>query len=292
MASRWTNRKPQTGTRVEFDRGYAREHGLVGAWILNETHPRDLSEIGNHARPADSTGFNAPTARVRATPHGAGYDFNANTGRHRLTLGTIGPDNPLNLVADSDTQNRATVVFRALKETGQSNDFGRIIDVSTGTNGTDGWGVGADSRASPNAKWVFFKEALAGSSDADMFQFSTYQNVAITFEATEADELNFYLDGAHYSANGHGSPNTFETTSKTGAIGHWNHNNTDRSWCGMIDYVYVFNRLVPAREIARLALTPYCYLRPVRARTFFLAPAPPVGGGFNAWYAGGTQVAV
>lgn len=275
---RWLDTKPTEP--VAFDRGYIEESGLVGAWILNEPEPRDLSGNGNHAVRVGAS------PKTTATPHGVGYNIPAGTNNHRLALGSITSDNPLSL----STGTMATIMGRGIIPS-QTSQFPRFIDKSNSGAGAAGWQFSADDRGSEILN--FSRNGSTFASNAGVYVHGQWFSAAVAFdsEAVVADEAQFFVNGAAAGSQTLGIVGSFPGTTTNAAIGQWNHATTDRHWSGVLEYVYVHNVVLPEQEIARVHREPYRYLVPTRSRTWFV-PAAVAPGGFQPAWARGSTVTI
>ena len=227
--------------------------GLVGLWKLGEVlgSAPDLSGNGKTATIADNGAGNITTTTLGGRP---AVSANGAATAARYTLGSITSADPISLVG----RNAATVIFRMAGDGGNflDNPGRRVIEKSNGGLAANGWGVWTAFTAVANQRALAAGVGGSSVSTQDIIQTAaTPQTYGVSFFATGASATHlFYRGGALHQAVVGTLPAVPSTTTNA-ALMNWNHA-TDRLLDGVLDYVAVFDRELPAAEHAAIAADP------------------------------------
>lgn len=255
--------QPGASERVVFDKGFVREFGLVGAWILNQGAPRDLSSNGRHASPVGTT------LGPVAGPVGSFTNFTGDNNNHRLDLGSITQNDPLSLAGLSG----ASFAWKSYVPAGAiNNGFCRVIDKSTAGSAANGYALWFVPSLD---KFEFATASTNGPRNLNTVTRDVWESWGFRYVTGSFSSSDYFLNGADVDAHFANTTSTISTGTANAAIGNWNHS-TDRAWNGGLEYLYVFNRELPDAEFARLAREPYRYIVPEAAKILIFVPSAGV----------------
>jgi D-alanyl-D-alanine carboxypeptidase len=256
--------QPDPRELVVFDKGFVREFGLVGAWILNQRAPRDLSGNRRHAVPVGTT------LGPVAGPVGSFTNFAGDNNNHRLDLGAITQNDPLSLAG----LGVASFAWRSFIPSGTLNNaFCRVIDKSDGGSAANGYALWFVPSLN---KFEFAANSLNGPRNVNTATRDAWESWAFRYVDGTFSNSSYFLNGVDVNAHFANTSATIPTGTTNAAIGNWNHS-TDRAWNGGIEYLYAFNQALPDSEFARIARQPYRYLVPEAAQRIIFLPRPASG---------------
>jgi len=238
--------KQQPLCEVKLNVGHPFTSNLVAAWALfNNTC--DLVGV-NHA-----SGTNANVERAFGE-WGAGYRCVADSSSSRLDLGSIDSNNPL--ACSQDDEFSVFAWGYVPKDFEAGSNAPRIIDISDGSNGANGWCF-FPSVANNSSTSLSLGVGINGTSYRSNGKFSyddlsKWHAMGVT---AKSGAIRFFWDEEFLYERS--DTYTIPGTTTNGALLNWNHT-TDRQYRdGPMAIIYVWNKRIPNLWMHTLARDPY-----------------------------------
>ena len=225
-------------------------HHLIALFHSFDGDMRDISPYQHQVTRVDASGD-----LTRAVGDLGRTDLYSSGGTaDRYDLGSITSANPLSLVGQTEL---AALMWLHYTDNAGSN-FPRIIDKSNGGSGANGWYIDIDeSGGGPNPHRVEININNSGAgntiiSGGDYVVPDETRCYVININIS-GDSGDFYRDGMFFGGDASSANlSAISSTTTNAAIGHWNHNTTDRRYSGNIYAIALFNRLLTEGEIYSL----------------------------------------
>lgn len=162
-----------------------------------------------------------------------------------VDLGSIGVGNPLRLNGSN-----ATFSFW-FKQDGFIDTFGRILDKSDGTTGSNGYGIWLGGTGGTNRGiGVSVNNSSWRTDSEEVYQFGEWTHGVI--EIDSSGNISLYINGQSVSGDFYiGSATPIPDATTNMRLGMWNHT-TDRALDGALDDIRIYNRALSSAEIDRL----------------------------------------
>ena len=240
-------------------RQHPRYRGMVGHWIMAEgggTKVRDISGFGN-----DGTMTNMePGTDWVIGQFGRALDFD-------------GVDDYVALAGFTATYAAYTIsAWIAPNSVGEGN-FGTILSKETTTNNFHfRFTVGNNLRFF--AKWTG-TDGEWGTPIPSLTPDGSWHHVVLTYKAVAGKTPNIYIDGIDQSLTQTSGPTTGSEDFSSNPYIIGNRSNETRTFDGLIDDVYVFNRVFNTAEIWSLYTDPFLEFD---RRPFTVMPIAAAGG--------------
>jgi len=229
--------------------GINRDHplarGLVGCWVLNEGSGLTFNQIRENHVDGTLTGG----ASWVAGPAGPAVRFDGDN--DYIELGTITSTNP---VSGYETQ-QLTVIAK-INPVLTGDDYQRIFDKSDGGVGSNGYTLIVRT----NGVLGINSQGTAVYSDASEISANEWAVVAWSYDAATSDDM-LYRNGIPLSISSDNHHVAISGVSTGARIGTWNHS-TGREFKGQIEFVYIYNMVLVASDIASISADPYQLIRP------------------------------
>lgn len=231
--------KPRFGHQAQINRAHPLAHGLVGCWLFNERGGLQAKNLVNPYSCALSNGASWTTTR-----DGDGISF---SGGARVNIGpatgTLSLSFPISVVAQ--VQASAAVTYGGVL--GYSSNSVFFITISSGNLYLKGY-----------------------------FGSFIYVSSAIT---NPVNSHIVFCQGTA-SSKGYVNGNLLSATTALGKTGTFNANyiGTDAAgdnFNGVINYLYIYNRVLTDGEVLQLYSNPYCFIEKVGHRSYtFISVGP------------------
>ena len=224
----------------EIDYSNPLSEGLVLCYVDTQGYPQDLT--GNTKPVIENSSGDVTPAIV----DGLGVrslNFAGDATNDRVDLGSIDVNSPLKFSSHEMT------FFAWLNYSGESstvNSFPRILDVSNGGNGSNGyafWMNESNNRLSVQVNGTGARHDANNIFDSANDGIGLY---ALGYSMISQTSGAFYKNGSLFFSPTN-SLGSFGTTTTNGAIGNWNHS-TSRMMGGELPIVLLWNRVLSAEE--------------------------------------------
>ena len=207
------------------------------------------------------------------TEDGDNLDFGNDASTDRVNLGSIVSTDFLSIQQDT------TIICRVSKSTTpQTSNGPRILDKSTGGNGTGGYTL---AYILSTGAWVFRMNAtdITGAAVLEANTVGTY-NLAATWDESAGIPM-LAVDGVGSDS---GSGASIPSTTNTLAFGN-EASRVDREWYGNIEYVYFFEGIFTEQEYSEIWANPY-QVWESDPMVYFTAEAAAAGAIMNQFQSG------
>ena len=262
-------RKPLGKVQINWQTPHAR--GLVAAWVMNpEMGFRDL--VGNHH--GTIVGQVPPSIGARRNVYGYQNDGNAGgtiSDHGRVACGDAPADDPIRC-ADG----KLTIVFRA-RRGNDGPQFGRIIDISDGGDGLNGYTCYVDAGTSRVHVAVAGQEESL-KSDGSWPDNTGHHHCVATYDEANTANSHIWINGVETGYVNRRADIIPHASTQEVDIGNWNRPITQsRRFTGEIDYILIYNRLFNEAEAQALEKDKYLeqLLKPVQP-SLYIIPRPQV----------------
>jgi hypothetical protein len=262
----WTpNRKPALQSYINWQHPIVRERSLIGCWLGNEGGGNTLYDLSLTRQDGIFTGTTAGWSQT--FPSNPVIQVTGDGTTDRIDLGSIAGTDPLSGFSSQEL----SIAFDFYWADAATNTFPRLIDKSDAGSAINGWAIWM---VDATKKLAF----SVNNNDLQVFTNAISAGLHHGLVTAKTGDSVFYIDGVDDTSAGGGDAFTFVNATTNAAILNWNHA-VDREWSGWIAYIYIWNRILSASEVAQLHRKPYAFIespRPNRG-ALFEAVAPVVG---------------